>query len=72
MFYFVFAFDFCFCCLFVCFLLLLLLLLLFLNEYVTMNFSERPGINSLSFNFFFPPANRIPNTVNSRLEGTLL
>ena len=49
MFYFVFAFDFCFCCLFVCFffLLLLLLLLLFLNEYVTMNFSERPGINAL-------------------------
>ena len=45
MFYFVFAFDFCFCCLFVCFLLLLLLL--FLNEYVTMNFSERPGINAL-------------------------
>ena len=43
MFYFVFAF--CFCCLFVCFLLLLLLL--FLNEYVTMNFSERPGINAL-------------------------
>ena len=33
-------------CLFV-FLLLLLLLLLFLNEYVTMNFSERPGINAL-------------------------
>ena len=48
MFYFVFAFDFCFCCLFVFFLLLLLLLLLlFLNEYVTMNFSERPGINAL-------------------------
>ena len=42
MFYFVFGFD------FVVFLLLLLLLLLFfLNEYVTMNFSERPGINAL-------------------------
>ena len=45
-------FCFCFWFLFLLFaffllLLLLLLLLLFLNEYVTMNFSERPGINAL-------------------------
>ena len=106
-----------------CFLLLLFVVVVVVvfNEYVTMTFSERSGINalktrfsvlflvvnviyhdsvfyfyffyffnddfytllndamrsclsynSLPFSSFFSPANRIPNTVNSRLEDTLL
>ena len=43
MFYFVFGFVFCFCCFFA----LVVVVVVFFNEYVTMNFSERPGINAL-------------------------